>query len=260
MKKLTILALALLVGPMAVAAQAAPLDNREREDPDSLRVLWSKVDPPQVVFVPQDLIGDLDLSSAEAVDLSHLPLSDSQQYALKFFLLSEPDGPDGCFLLPIAGRAQAKGFQPVGLKEFLARKPLASIGVVRKIVPGWATGIDMPANLVFVEVQEPLRDVHGIAVSGQFLVFIQVSGAELTISGRRYCSPQLEPFETKVGSQVVLYGVGWGREPDTVIGGVFEIRDEMVYPGSDSELRQQEVPVPVWQVREHVEDRAEADQ
>jgi hypothetical protein len=173
---------------------------------------------------------------------------------LKFFLFAEPDGPDGCFLPPIASIAQVKGFKPLGLVELLANKPLVTTGVVRNIVPGWTLGVVMPSNMIFVEVDEVLRNRDGIAIPGQRLVFLRRSGAEVVINGRRYCSPKTDPFDLSVGSRVLLYGLDHRSDVDRVRGRVFEIRDEKIYASPDSEMQEGEEPIPLWQLRQRMEE------
>ncbi len=253
---LATLALLAVTSTLTLPAAAESPKNQE-VDPDTLRIVWGDEAHRDPSFIPQALIGDLDLTSPETVDLSHLPMTDSQKYSFKFFLFAEPDGPDGCFLPHIAGRVAVKGWKPLGLSELLARKPLATTGVVRKIVPGWLTGIAMAGNLVFVEVDEPLRDTDQVTTAGQPLLFIQTSGAELVISGKRICSPKNSDYQVRVGSQVLLFGVADGRNVGGIIGRVFEIRDSVVYPTPQIELRKEAGPIPLWELRRQMEKFAE---
>ena len=236
----------------ALPAMARAPKNHE-VDPDTLRVLWADEAHQWPSFIPQALIGDLDLTSPETVDLSHLPMTEGQKASFRFFLFAEPDGPDGCFLPPISIRAPGPEEGSLSVPELLTQEAaLATTATVRKIVPGWLTGVNRPAKMVFVEVNEPLRDLDSVAVPGQTLVFIQRSGAELIISGKRLCSPKSGEFEPVVDDQILLYGIGDEFESDRVAGRVFKIRRGSVYPNPQQKLLKESelVPIPLWELRE----------
>jgi len=185
-------------------------------------------------------------------------MTESQKARFKFFLFVEPDGPDGCFTPPMAAR-RPPAATDLSIAEFVARMPLATTGVVRKVVPGWLTGVAMAGNLVFVEVDELLRDIDTVASAGQPLVFLQQAGAELVISGKRICSPKSDRFQAKIGSEVLLFGFGDDSDPDWIRGQIYEIRDATVYPYRKSEVLKASAldPIPLWKLRQQMETLAE---
>ncbi len=256
MKKLSVgLSLCLLAATAALTLPAAGRSPARQEvDPDTLRVLWSDKEHRWPAFIPQALIGNLNLTSPETVDLSHLPLLEGQKADLKFFLFAEPDGADGCFTPPIAEHLGLRDAS-LDLRELLATEQVVTTGIVRKVVPGWLTGVDMAANLFFVEVDEPMHNVENLAIPGQTLVLIQRSGAELVISGKRICSPKTEEFLPTAGSRVLLFGTSHETDADRLRGRIFEIRDGRVYPNQHYEaLKASELaPIPLWELRQRLE-------
>ena len=244
----------------ALPATARAPKNQE-VDPDTLRVLWADEAHTWPNFIPQALIGDLDLTSPETVDLSHLPMTEGQKASFKYFLFYEPDTPDGCLRDPIAIRAPGPKDKSLSLVELLAVDPLITTGRVVKLVPGWLTGAAMPANLVYFEVDKTIKDLEKVAAPGRTLVFVQTSGAELTISGKRLCSVKTGSFDASVRDEVLLYGVPNDAVEDHILGRVFEIRNGLVYPNPQQKLLKESAlePIPLWELREKLERFAEID-
>jgi len=254
------LSLCLLAATAALTLPAAGRSPAKQEvDPDTLRILWADEEQLWPNFIPQALIGDLDLTSPETVDLSHLPMTESQKARFKFFLFAEPDGLDGCFIRPRAFRTADPNEKNLSVIELLTINPLVTIGTVLKVVPGWLTGAARPANLVFFEENETLRDLHQVATPGGTLVFIQASGAELVISGKRLCSPKTGVFEVSVKNEILLYGLLNDVVKDHILGRFFEIRDGLVCPHAHQKLlKESELdPIPLWELREKLKRFAE---
>ena len=244
----------------ALPAMARAPKNHE-VDPDTLRVLWADEAHQVPSFIPQALIGDLDLTSPETVDLSHLPMTQGQKASFKRILFYKPTTTDGCLPSPIVVHMGAKEGSLSAI-ALLGNERLVSSGTVRKVIPGWLTSVSMPVNLVFFEVGEIFRDLDYVSSTGETLIFIQQSGAELIIDGKRICSPKTGVFQLSKGDTVLLFGFAAGPDTDKVIGGGFEIRDSAVYPDPGSRfLKNSDTePIPLSELRKRLESFAGLDQ
>ena len=253
-------ALALLAATVAFTLPASASSAKDQEvDPDTLRILWSNNAHTTPAFIPQALLSDLDLTSAETLDLSHLPMTGSQKTGFKSLFFDEPLDSTDCFQLPIIDFLRHKEDLKLSTLELLAKQRIVTTGVVRKIVPGWLTGIDMPGKMIFVEVVEVLRDKAQVAVPGEQLVFTQISGSELVIGGKRLCSVKTGDFEAAVGDKVLLLGSWHLSGADYVGGEVFRIQDSLIYPNPNYGYGHQKNsgPIPFWKLREEIETLAE---
>ncbi len=255
-----ILGIYLLAIMAALTLPAAARSHEKQEvDPDTLRILWADEAHQWPEFIPQAVIGDLDLTSPETVDLSHLPLTESQRYSFKYFLFAEPRGSRDCFKLPIIELIVRKEDLKLSTLALLAKERLVTTGVVRKIIPGWEIGFEMPAKMIFVEVVEVLRDLSQVAIPGELLVFIQISGGELVISGKRLCSEHTGDFEATVGDEVLLLGSRNSSDADYIGGQVFWIQDSLISPNPDYGFshRKEAEPIPFWKLQEEIQKLAE---
>ncbi len=257
-RSLASLALLAAAAALTLPASAGP-DKHHDVDPDTLRILWNDEEHQWPDFIPQVLIGDLDLTSPETVDLSHLPMTESQKYRFKFFLFAEPRDSEDCFKLPIIEPIVRKEDLKLSTLELLAKERLVTTGVVRKIIPGWEIGFAMPAKMIFVEVVEVFRDASQVAIPGELLVFVQISGGELVISGKQLCSEKTGDFEATVGDEVLLLGSRNSSDADYIGGQVFRIHDSVIYPNPDygfSHLKEAD-PIPFWKLQEEIQKLAE---
>ncbi len=259
MKKLTAaLRICLLAATTALALSAQEGNETEGSmNPDYLRILWADEEQQDPIFIPLDLIGDLNLTTPETVDLSHLPMTEAQQDQLRAFLAFQLETPEGCIPGPFGFVPLPYPPERLSLSQMLRRRRLVVTGIVRNIVPGWSPGIGTPVTLIQFEVGEVLRDTDGIATPGQLFVYLKEPGDEPGFGGRQMCPRRTDEVQPRKGSHFLAFGFGGreGGDDDRISVTLFEIRDSFLFanPLHMSLKASESGPIPLWVLPEQME-------
>jgi hypothetical protein len=217
----TILALSILV--LGVCPKSTAEDEQKQ-------IIWMDEAHTRAYFVPEAVLA--------ADPLAVLPLSESQRLDLSGRIKWSqspnriPLNPLGvihdCY--PQEGKLRpGSAPNPVTIPELVAKFPVAAIGVVESVVPGWVTISPRVARLAYVRIATPLREEMKKLRPGQRVAAL-FTGGEIHVRGVRLCSetkPDL--YQPARGDRVLLVGVAWPAD-DRFIDAVYTlpVRDGII--------------------------------
>lgn len=169
------------------AQEIEPAPPVEEEQPDHIdhsgQIVWNPHAPHQALFLPKSVL--------DATPLEELPLSavhiDTIRQQTK---LAEQDrdavGSTDCYEI-VRHRSSSDREPRITIEEWITspRVPLVFIGTVVDAVEGWSAWVYHPATMVYVQVDDILRDDSDLLRVGQILAYsqdqatIDLYGAEL---------------------------------------------------------------------------------
>lgn len=258
--RLRIQLLAVLTATVALALSAAQLqagDKRSQEMepaptampeegehlPYSERIVWNPSAPQQALFLPQSVL--------DAVPLEELPVTRVEiREAMK--LAEEArrrHGPDHC-LHQFHQQPAAEAGPTNAVQESVASSFTVVVGTVLDTVQGWNAWYGEPATLVYVRVEEILRDEQDSLRHGQLLAYLEDSGV-VEVEGMEVCSSLPAEADLADPGERVLVTGGRYDEHDFFFSAasVLPVRGEKVMPLRWKSYFRNAEPTPLEAVR-----------
>ncbi|MGD2115623.1 MAG: hypothetical protein PVG07_11250 [Acidobacteriota bacterium] len=220
---------------MSPAPPAAGEQQPEHED-YSERIVWFHDNPAEAVFLPQRALDE--------TALEDLPVSEHARDRIRYALRFPEDRRrnafrNECLYEPDLGgpvRDEAR----MTVEELIASRSLAFVGTVVDTVPGWSAWQGRPVTMVYVRIEEILRndddggdgsDGDGFLRVGHTVAYSR-SHATIDLDGVEACSKLPDEVELPgVGERVLVTGSRFEQHPLFLVGHyVFPVRDGLIQP------------------------------
>lgn len=167
------------------------------------QVLWADAAHENAVFVPERILRDTPL---EGLPLDMVERSVLREEIKKF---RDPRWGHRCSSVGLDASEQGEGQEDLTFDEYLRLYPLALVGEVVHIVPGWSAHHLEVAEAAYIRVEEVLwAREPGAAEPGRgSIVGILFPGGRTVAETTRLCKERPEGiFEPLVGDQIVVAG------------------------------------------------------
>ncbi len=232
---------------LSVFALSLPSAHGQSSDPKE-DLIWADESLNFPRFIPEGVLVHSTVAELKEGNVDGIAFATDSISTLAYFVQSNRDRHqgkpgvypplvDGCFKPPV-GDTFTEQPQPGSLtfKDLVLRSDLSVTGVVRRAVPGWYTGLSVVATLVFLEVDQVLRDTTGKAVPGQEISFLQLNGG-LQIEEVRVCTVIPGQLVVRKGDRIVLNAVDDSEHSRFVWAKQwFLLHDGKVLPNPDCKL------------------------
>jgi hypothetical protein len=149
--------------------------------------------------------------------------------------------------------------QAVSLVDFVRREPVALVGRVLRITPGWNVLYSSASSIVELQVEEIIKAPKGGPAVGEHVFYEQKRGSIL-VRGRRLCT-EAQPGEEshRAGLGELLFLTGFGRsstqDPRLFPGAVWPISGNEIEPQPYKAIAEPRLPISVPQLRLSLEQR-----
>lgn len=152
------------------------------------------------------------------------------------------------------------GRQALPFLDFVRGEPLALVGRVVKVTPGWNVVYDHASSMVELRVEEVVKAESRWPAVQDRVVYEQKRGS-ITVKGRRLCTDANTPeaHRAAVGDLVFLSGRrDDGRDPRLISVAVWPIDGDEIEPMPYSAIADPREPVPLPRLRRILERLADS--
>jgi hypothetical protein len=164
-------------------------------------ILWLDKEHVQPMFIPAELLNERNWDELPW----SAPVKDSVQFmveeASRFKLTPAP----ACTTLDVF-EADPKAYPATPFGKVVGTSQLAVLGKVIDRVPGWSTYENRLVTMVYIRVEEVLRDVQGDVKPGDVTIVRDLHG-DMTVHGARLCVNQQPAYAVAApGDEVLVIG------------------------------------------------------
>lgn len=192
------------------------------------RILWENAEHTAAAFIPEKVLHEK--------QLSELPLSENTRPLLEGALYFRRNYPpripvsmkeNPCEVL---GKADPAGSyrHAKSLDELIADTPVALVGKVVEIVPGWLTTLAHAGKAVYFVVDTILKAPEEAVKLGDIRAF-EKYGGEITLDGVRLCTEAVPGFYSpRLADRILLVGAMFPYDELRLVGTTFPIEKDLV--------------------------------